>query len=148
MWGILKAAGLALAVANLKQRLRAVAIKSILAAAGFLILVIAFCFLLVALHLWLSAVLNPIASAAIIGGALLIVAAILLYLASRPARAVSPVAPPAAAKGADTDWSQIARGFASGRTPLASPVFQAAVLALIAGFFLGRRRPEKDDSDD
>ncbi len=132
--------GLALAVAKLKQRIRSLAIRGTLGVAGLIVLIVSVCFFLVAAHLYLSELLNPIASAAIIGGALLLIALILFFLASRPlgeARAENPV-------------EELSQTFQEGRerindalgpegSPLRSPVVQAAALAVVAGFFLGRR---------
>ena len=56
--------GLALALADLKQRIRHWVRAGYLGAVGALFAVIALCFFLVALHLYLSGLLNPIASAA------------------------------------------------------------------------------------
>jgi hypothetical protein len=146
MWGFLKAAGLALAVANLKQRIRALAIKGGLAAAGLLISVIALCFFLVALHVLLSEAVGSAGSAAIIGGVLLLIALVLFFIASRPTKTSAAPAPLSGAAG--QSWSRLAQSATSGESPLMSPVFQAAALALVAGFFLGRKRPERDDQDE
>jgi hypothetical protein len=139
--------GLALAVANLKRRIRNLAVRGILGAAGGVVLVIALCFFLVAAHLFLSDVLNPIASAAIIGGVLLAIGLILLFLASRPmreqARAVeNPVEQLSETFGASASRLGDALGAGS---PLKSPVLQAAGLALLIGFFLGRRGKRRDE---
>lgn len=149
MWALLKTAGLAFAVANLKRRIRALAVKGILAGAAAVIAIVAICFLLVALHIWLSGLLNPVASAAIIGVVLLVIAGALLFLASRPNAAnASPIPVAPAAAGGEPGWAKLAQSFTGGEQPLASPVFQAAALALIAGFFLGRRRPDRDRDED
>jgi hypothetical protein len=147
MWGFLKAAGLALAVANLKQRIRALAIKGALAAAGLLISVIALCFFLVTLHVFLSEAVGSAGSAAIIGGVLHLIALVLFFIASRPTT-TSAAPAPLAGGAASQSWSRLAQSATSGESPLMNPVFQAAALALAAGFFLGRKRPERDDEDD
>ena len=89
------------AVANLKRRMRAMAGRGMLGAAGAIVLVVALCFFLVAAHLWLSGLLNPIASAAIIGGVLLVIALILFFVASRPVRAARSRGEPGGAAGRD-----------------------------------------------
>jgi hypothetical protein len=148
MWGFLKAAGLALAVANLKQRIRALAIKGALAAGGLLIAVIALCFFLVALHVLLSEAVGSAGSAAIIGGVLLLIALILFFIASRPAKTTAASAPLTGGAASGQGWGRLAQSATFGESPLMNPVFQAAALALAAGFFLGRKRPERDDKDD
>jgi hypothetical protein len=134
-------AGLAVALANLKQRIRRLAVRGILAAIGIVVLVMALCWLLIALHLWLSAKVGPIGSAAIIGGVLLIIAAVLLFLASRTGRTPAP-APAQAADPLGETIARAAQSVAAGPSPLTSPVFLASLAALSAGIFLGRyRRP-------
>jgi protein-S-isoprenylcysteine O-methyltransferase Ste14 len=144
---LLKSLGLALALANLKRRIRSLAIRGALGAVAVVVLVVALCFFLVAAHLWLSQLVNPIASAAIIGGVLLAIALLLFFLASRPmgqrARAVeNPVEEvgEALSHGA----SRLNEALGPEGSPLRNPVFQAAGLALIAGFFLGRRGRGRD----
>lgn len=139
--------GLALAVANLKQRMRALAARGVLGAAGVVLAVIALCFFLVAAHLYLSDLLNPIASAAIIGGVLLVIALILFFLASRPirqqARAVEDPVEEASERLRE-GASRFNEALGPPGSPLRNPVVQAAGLALIAGFFLGRRGGRRD----
>jgi len=147
MWGLLKAAGLALAVANLKRRIRALAVKGVLAATGLLVAIIALCFFLVALHVWLSQAVGSVGSAAIIGGILLVIALILFFIASRRSTGEGATPLQAAGKGPEQLWSRFAQSATSGESPLANPVFQAAALALIAGFFLGRRRPDEEEDE-
>jgi hypothetical protein len=147
MWGFLKVAGLALAVAELKQRIRGLAIKGALAAAGLLVAVIALCFFLVALHVLLSDAVGSAGSAAIIGGVLLLIALILFFIASRPAKTTA-ASPLTGGTASGQSWGRLAQSATSGESPLMNPVFQAAALALAAGFFLGRKRPERDNQDD
>jgi hypothetical protein len=141
-------AGLALAVANLRRRARNLAVRGVLAVAGAVALVIALCFFLVALHVWLAGELGVVASASIIGGALLAVALLLLFLASRPMREQARAVEQPAARVGDAlgeGMARLAEAAGSARSPLRNPVFQAAGLALIAGIFLGRRRkPDRD----
>jgi hypothetical protein len=142
-------AGLALAVANLRRRARNLAVRGVLAVAGAVALVIAICFFLVALHVWLSEELDPIASACIIGGVLLAIALLLFFLASRPMREQARAVEQPAAQIGDAlgeGMARLAQAAGSARSPLRNPVFQAAGLALIAGIFLGRRRrsPDRD----
>jgi hypothetical protein len=132
--------GLALTVANLKRRIRNLAVRGILGTVGAVIAVIAICFLLVALHLWLSGVLNPIASAAIIGGVLLAIALLLFFLASRPMREQARgVEQPAAQLGNVLRDGMARLSGGSGRSPLRDPIVLAAALALVSGIFLGWR---------
>jgi hypothetical protein len=142
--------GLALAVANLKRRIRNLAVRGILGAVGAVLLVVSVSFFLVAAHLWLSDLLNPIASAAIIGGVLLLIAVLLFFLASRPMREqASAVESPVEELG-DTlrqGTSRLGEALGPPGSPLRNPVLQAAGLALIAGFFLGRRGKRRHDKD-
>lgn len=134
--------GLALAVANLKRRIRVLAVRGILAGCGIAVFVVSLCFFLVAAHLWLSIQVGGIGSAAIIGGVLLVVALILLFLASRPMREQARAVEQPAEQVGNVFSEGLARlGQAAGsrQSPLRNPVFQAASLALIAGLFLGRR---------
>jgi hypothetical protein len=154
MFKLASSIGFALALAELKQRIRHWVRSGILGAVGGVILVIGLCFLLVALHLYLSDLLNPIASAAIIGGVLLLIAIILFFLASRPMRAKPTVAttPSSTAGAGDTFSESISRlgqmAGASG-SPIRNPLFQAAGVALVVGYLLGRRgRQRKDDRAD
>jgi hypothetical protein len=132
--------GVALAVANLKQRMRAMAVRGVLGLAGAIVLVVSICFFLVAAHLWLSGLLNPIASAAIIGGVLLVVALLLFFIASRPVRA--PKAENPVEQLGETlrqGATRFGESLGAGQAPLKNPVFLTAGLALLAGFLLGRR---------
>jgi hypothetical protein len=141
-------AGLALAVANLRRRARNLAVRGVLAAAGAVALVVALCFFLVAVHVWLSGEFGVIASASIIGGVLLAIALLLLFLASRPMREQARAVEQPAAQIGDAlgeGMARLAQAAGSPRSPLRNPVFQAAGLALIAGIFLGRRgRRDRD----
>jgi hypothetical protein len=142
--------GLALAVANLKRRIRYLAVRGILGAVGAVVLFISVCFFLVAAHLWLSDLLNPIASAAIIGGVLLFIAVLLFFLASRPMREQARAVESPIEELGDTlrqGASRLSEALGPPGSPLRNPVLQAAGLALIAGFFLGRRGKRRDDKD-
>ena len=146
MFKLASSIGLALALADLKRRIHHWVRSGIVGAVGALFAIIALCFFLVAAHLYLSSLLNPIASAAIIGGVLLIVALILFYAASRPlgARAPTPSeADPLAGVG-DSFREGLAR-FGIGGSLLRHPLFPAAVTALVAGIFLGRRTKRDKD---
>lgn len=142
--------GLALAVANLKRRIRNLAVRGILGAVGAVVLIIAVCFFLVTAHLFLSRLLNPIASAAIVGGVLLAVSLLLFFLASRPmreqARAVENPVEQLGDTFGDTA-SRFGEALGSAGSPLRNPVLQAAGLALVAGFFLGRRGSKSRDEE-
>jgi hypothetical protein len=154
MFKLASSIGFALALAELRQRIRHWVRSGIFGAVGSVIFVIALCFLLVALHLYLSGLLNPIASAAIIGGVLLLIALILFFLASRPIRAKPAAAnmqTPAAGAG-DTfseSISHLGQMAGASGSPIRNPLFQAAGVALVVGYLLGRRgRRPKDDSED
>lgn len=139
---LLRSVGLAVAVAELKRRVRALAARGVLGFVGLIVFVIALCFFLVAAHLYLSSLLNPIASAAIIGGVLLVIALILFFLASRPMTGQARAGDGQAAQLGDAIKDSAARigdAFGGGQSPLQNPVLLAAGFALVAGFLLGRR---------
>lgn len=133
--------GLAFAMADFRRRVRGAVRSGIFALCGATIFLIGLIFLLIAAHGWLSAVLNPAASAAIIGGVLIIVSLILFLLAARrPGE-------PGAGRSADTSpvgdaihdgMSRFGAALQSD-SPLRNPVLQAAGLAAVIGFLLGRR---------
>ena len=134
---------MALAVANLKRRIRVLAIRTGFGVAGVVVLVFALAFILVAAHLGLSLLVHPIASAAIIGFLLLFVGVVLLFLASRPRREQSrAVENPVGQVGSflSDGLKHLSSTSATEPNPLRNPVFQVSLLALAAGFFLGRRR--------
>jgi hypothetical protein len=143
MLKLISSIGLALTLAEIKQRARRLVTQGILSAIGLAFLLIGVCFLLVAGHLYLSKLLNPIASAAIIGGALLFVALIFFLVASAKGRAAPR--PAAAAPRASVDESMSRVGDALGGTSLASPALMIAGLALLLGFLFGRRSGKSDD---
>lgn len=156
MFKLLSSIGFALALADLKRRIRHWVRSGVIGAVGALFAIIAVCFLLVALHLWISGLLNPIASAAIIGGVLLVISIILFFVASRPMKERAPPARESVAEatGAGGIGDALGEGFArlsqaagAGGSPLRNPLFQAASLALIAGFFFGRRTRRGNDRD-
>jgi hypothetical protein len=142
MLKLISSIGLALTLAEIKQRVRRLVTQGILSAIGLAFLLIGVCFLLVAGHLYLSKLLNPIASAAIIGGALLFVALIFFLVASAKGRAAPR---PAAAPRTSVDESMSRVGDALGGTSLASPALMIAGLALLLGFLFGRRSGKSDD---
>jgi hypothetical protein len=150
MFKLASSIGLALALAQLRQRIRHAVRSGILGAIGCVILVIAFGFLLIALHFYLSDLLNPIASAGIIGGVLLLIAVVLLFLASRPMRA-KPAAAEAHKPGAGVGdalsdgLSKLGEMTAAGGSPIRNPLLQAAGIALVVGYLLGRRGRRKED---
>jgi len=151
MFKLASSIGIALALADLKRRVRHFLRAGAVGLAGAILAVFALAFLLVAAHLYLSGLLNPIASAAIIGGVLLVIALILFFVASRPLKPASAPrveANPAAGLG-DTigeSLSRLSQAAGSDGSPLRNPIFQAAGLALIAGFFFGRRS-KRDKGD-
>jgi energy-coupling factor transporter transmembrane protein EcfT len=150
---LIRSVGLAVALAELKRRVRAMAQRGVLGFVGAIVFVIALCFFLVAAHLYLSSLLNPIASAAIIGGVLLLIALILFFLASRPidgkARASGDDQAAQLGDAIKDGAARIGDAFSGGGGggPLQNPVLLAAGFALFAGFLLGRqgRRRRRDD---
>lgn len=137
--------GTALAVANLKRRIRVLAIRIGIGAVGVVVLVFALAFILVTAHLALSRFVDPIASAAIIGFALLFIGVVLLFMASRPRREQSrSVEQPVGQLGSyvSQGLKHLSSSSATEPNPLRNPVFQVSLLALAAGFFLGRRRSD------
>jgi hypothetical protein len=151
MFKLASSIGLALAVAELRLRIRHWIRSGIFGVVGAVILVIAICFLLVALHLYLSGLLNPIASAAIIGGVLLLIAIVLFFLASRPMRSASAPAAKPVSQTADTFSESLSRlGQMGGAGGLfANPLVPIAGVALVVGYLLGRRgRRSGDDKRD
>ncbi len=125
----------------MKRRVRRVVAQGILAAIGLIVFLIGICFLLAATHIWLSGLLNPIASAAIIGGVLVLIAIILFLLAAVPGRGGPPKRPPVDPLGeaARESAERLRAAVGSGDTPLKNPALGVAGLALIIGFLLGRR---------
>jgi len=147
--------GFALALADLKRRVRHWARSGILGAIGLVFLVIALCFLLVAAHLYLSGLLNPIASAAIIGGALLLIALMLFFLASRPMKERVRAATADQPVGQIGDMlrdgmARLGQAAGSSESPLRNPLLQAAGIALVVGYLLGRggKRQKQERTDD
>jgi hypothetical protein len=149
MLKLVSSLGLALALADIKRRIRHWMRAGVLGAVGAVLAVIALCFFLVALHLWLSGLLSPIASAAIIGAVLLVIALILFFLASRPmaARAPAPPQPDPMASAGDTFQDAMTRFGPTAAAIARHPLFPAAAMALVAGFFLGRRSKRDRDRD-
>jgi hypothetical protein len=134
--------GLALALADLKARLRRLAAQGVLALIGLALLMIGVCFLLVAAHLYLSEVLSPVASAAIIGGALVFLALIFFLAAQMKGR-------PQAARPTAAAGEGVARlGDAIGPNPLANPTLLMAAAAVLLGFMFGRRTKRGDEKRD
>jgi hypothetical protein len=146
--GAIKAAGLALALANLKRRVRALALKGMLAGLGLVLMTAAAAFLLVALHTWLSGRYGPVVSASAIGGVLLLIGLVLLFVASRPLKpergAVEATAARLGRTVSDT-MDQLAGGTGPAGSPLHNPLLLAVGVAAMAGFLLGRRRTPKKD---
>lgn len=150
MFKLAGSVGLALAVANLKRRIRNLAVRSMLGAIGAAVAIIALCFFLVTAHLSLSLWVGPIGSSAIIGGVLLIIALVLFFLASRPMREQARAVEQPAAHLNDAlggSFARISQMLGSGQSPLLSPVFLSAGLALVAGLFLGRRTSGHEPRD-
>jgi amino acid transporter len=150
MFKLAGSVGLALAVANLKRRIRNLAVRSMLGAIGVAVAIIALCFFLVTAHLSLSLWVGPIGSSAIIGGVLLVVALVLFFLASRPMREQARAVEQPAAHLTDAlggSFARISQMLGSRRSPLLSPVFLSAGLALVAGLFLGRRTTGHEPRD-
>jgi len=148
MFKLASSIGFALALADLKRRIHHWVRSGIFGAVGLALLLIGLCFLLVALHLYLSYLLSPIASAAIIGGVLVLAALILFFVATRPMKASVRAAgaqEPASQIGDAVREGMARLGQAAGseRSLLRNPLLQAAGVALIVGYFLGRRGRRK-----
>jgi len=155
MFKLASSIGFALALADLKRRINHWVRSGIFGAIGLAFLLIGICFLLVALHLYLSGVLNPIASASIIGGVLVLVALILFFVASRPMKArvrTASAQEPASQIGdaVREGMARLGQAAGSSESPLRNPLLQAAGVALVVGYFLGRRgrRQKADRTDD
>ncbi len=134
--------GLALALSELKQRMRRLVAQGVMGLLSGVFFLIGLCFLLVAAHLYLSRLLNPIASASIIGGVLIFVA-LILFLAARMKGAGAPShAPTPQAASVEENMAKLSR--AVGSTPLANPAVVIAGLALLLGFLFGRRTRSDD----
>lgn len=144
--------GFAMALADLRRRIRAWIRSGIFAAAGAVILLVSICFFLVALHLWFSQLLNPIASASIIGGVLLLIA-LILFVVAFGAKGSGSVTRSAADQADDIGgamqdgMSRLSAALGPG-SPLKNPIFQAAALAIIAGFVLGRKSKRDRGQED
>ena len=134
--------GFALALAELKQRVRRLVTQGILGLMGAIFFLMGLCFLLVAAHLYLSVLLNPIASAAIIGGALVVIALIFFLIASVKGSGAARRAPAPSASATGDNMARLAD--AVGSTPLANPALVIAGLALLLGFLFGRRARSGD----
>jgi hypothetical protein len=122
------------------------AVKAALAVAGVAFAIGAVAFFLVALHVWLSSRLGAIGSASAIGGGLLVVALVLLFVASRPIRAPKGTVEQSAERISSAFSDALERLGRQGGAPgsaLANPVLLAVGMAVVAGFALGRRRPRR-----
>ena len=152
MFKLASSIGLALALAELKQRIRHWVRSGIFGVLGAVILVIAICFFLVALHLYLSDLLNPIASASIIGGVLLLIALILFFLASRPMRSAPATTTKPVGQAGNTLSDSLSRlgQMAGGSGLLGNPLLPIAGVALVVGYLLGRRGrgQQRDKNED
>lgn len=135
-------------VAELKHKLRAVAVRGAFGIVGLVVLLAGLGFLLAAADIWLAGLYGPVIAASIVGGALLVLAIILFLLASRP---IEP-APKQRPAPADM-FSQVGSGFAGlGRSAaegegsaIQNPAVLAAGFALLAGFMMGRRGGPRGD---
>lgn len=128
------------AAGEVKRRVRAITVRGMAGGIGAVLVVIAFCFFLVAAHLWLSDVINPIASAAIIGALLLLLALILFVVASRPMGGRGSDRPlEEAVDDLRRSVSRLSEALGTDRPSLRNPVVVGAAMALVIGFLLGRR---------
>ncbi len=150
MFKLAGSVGLAYALAELRQRIRRGVRGGMLGVIAAVLFIIAVCFFLVALYLWLAGVLNPIASAAIIGGGLLLIALILFAVAASmfkgPARAEPPKSIGAELGNAlRGGMDRLSAAASSSQSPLNNPLLQAVGLAIVVGFLLGRKSSPKKD---
>jgi hypothetical protein len=133
--------GLAYGVANLKRRIRTAINQAVLGAIALFFLLAAAVFALIALHIWLSGEIGPIASAGAISVALLAVGAVFALLARREPRRQPPPTETVGEQLSETLQQGYARlAQAGGGSPLTNPVVLGMAAALIAGFLLGRRK--------
>ncbi len=144
-----RSVGIALVTSRVKRRVRAIAVRGSLGFAGAIVFFGALCFLLLAAHLGLSALINPIASAAIIGGVLLVAALILFLLASRPIKAGDRKGQDSVEEAVDELKESVSRlgdRLGTDQPPLKNPIVVGAGLALVIGFLLGRRDRRRDET--
>ncbi|MYZ49063.1 hypothetical protein [Propylenella binzhouense] len=132
-------AGLALAAANIRSRMRALAIRLVLFALAGLFFVGAAAFGLVAAYVALVPVLGPIGAAGAVGGFLLLVALVLFLFARRAPREEIRRIDASASAGMQDQYAELGRLLSSGGI-LTNPVVLAAATALAAGYLVGRRR--------
>ncbi len=131
-------AGLALAAANIRSRIRALSIRVALAAVGALFLIGAASFALVAAYLGLQPRLGPIGAAGAIAFALLLIGLVFLFFAQRAPREQIREMDHAASGSLQDQYAQLGRALSSGGT-LSNPVVLIAGAALVAGYLFGRR---------
>lgn len=142
-WNPALAVRLAIVAGRCKHRLQRMAVKGALGAAGVVFVVVAVLFLFLAAYHWLSGRIGPVAAAASVGGALLVVGLLALALAFRSggAEAVvvaeNPSAEVASAPGGLRDVA------AAATSHLRKPLVRTAGLALLAGILIGRRKKKR-----
>jgi hypothetical protein len=138
MASLLRMLGLAYGAAALRQRIRRMAVKAILAVLGGLLAFAALTFFLVALHIWLSGLWGPIESAAAIGAGLLFVALVLFFIVSRRERRTDG---PAEQLTKLVEEARRRLNAMSGpdQPLLRNPIVQGILLAVFVGFIVGRR---------
>ena len=133
--------GLAYAAANIKRRIRAAINQAVLAGIALVFLLGAAAFALIALHVWLSEEIGPMASAGLIAVILLLLAAIFLLLARREPRRQPPPAENVSEQLGETlqqGYARLAQA-GGGGSPWTNPVVLGMAAALALGILLGRR---------
>ncbi|SEP61440.1 Putative Holin-X, holin superfamily III [Faunimonas pinastri] len=152
MFNLLRTVGLAYAVANLKERLKTLAIKGVLAVVALIVLLYALLFLLVCAFAALSHWVGPIGAAAIVAAVLIVIAVILVVVAMKmgaspggsSSKTQAAAAMPTdqilnAARSGYERINNVARRSRS-RAPWKNPIYQLAGAALLTGVIVGRRR--------
>jgi len=130
---------------NLKRQVRQLAFTAIFALAGALLIVLALAFAIAALCAWLQLEFGTLPALGILGGAWAVLGILFLCLAflrpkprNRPVAATDPLKEPAAAIAQATEEAvHNATGLV--RDGSRKQVFGALVIAMMAGFVIGRR---------
>lgn len=137
-------AGLALAVANIRSRIRAAAIRLVLAVIGAVFVVGAAAFALVAGYFALAPWIGPIGAAGAIAAFLLVVGLVFLFFASRAPREQIRAIDASASQSMQEQYARLGRALSSGGA-LTNPVVLISAAALVAGYLVGRRGRRRDD---
>jgi hypothetical protein len=143
MLHLLSAVSLVGRAANLRGMVRAAVARVVLASIGLVFLAAAAGFGLFAVYIALVPRLGLIGAACAIGVALLVVGLILLLVAQRPPESLSASLERRLSPDLKAQYERAARALGTG-SPLTNPIVVLAGAALLAGYFMGRRRPRRD----